>query len=78
MAKMTLKIPKGAVSMREGTIVAWKVGDGERVAVGQPLYDIETEKTTMEVGSPFEGVIRILEQAGRLLPVGHPIAEIQT
>lgn len=75
---MTLKIPKGAVSMREGTIVAWKVGDGDRVSVGQHLYDIETEKTTIEVPSPFEGVIRILEGAGQLLPVGHPIAEIQT
>lgn len=78
MAKMTLKIPKGAVSMREGTITEWKVADGARVAIGQHLYDIETEKTTMEVESPFEGVIRILEEAGRLLPVGHPIAEIQT
>lgn len=78
MAKMTLKIPKGAVSMREGTIVAWKVADGDKVSAGQHLYDIETEKTTIEVESPFEGTIRILEEAGRVLPVGHPIAEIQT
>ena len=75
---MTLKVPKGAVSMQEGTIVEWKVSDGDKVAVGQAIYDIETEKTTIEVDSPFAGVITILEQAGATLPVGHPIAEIQT
>lgn len=78
MAKMTLKVPKGAVSMQEGTIVEWKVANGDAVAVGQAIYDIETEKTTIEVESPFEGVITILEEAGATLPVGHPIAEIRT
>lgn len=78
MAKMTLKVPKGAVSMQEGTIVEWKVASGDTVEIGQTIYDIETEKTTIEVESPFAGVITILEQAGETLPVGHPIAEIRT
>jgi pyruvate dehydrogenase E2 component (dihydrolipoamide acetyltransferase) len=78
MAKMTLKIPKGAVSMQNGTIVAWKVASGDRVGVGDHLYDIETEKTTIEVQSPFAGVITILAETGQTLPVGHPIAEITT
>ena len=78
MAKMTLKIPKGAVSMQEGTIVAWKVNDGDHVDVGQPLYDIETEKTVIEVDSPFAGVIKILAEVGSKLPVGNSIAEIHT
>ena len=78
MAKMTLKIPKGAVSMQEGTIAEWMVEDGDHVSVGDHLYDIETEKTTMEVESPFEGTIKILAAAGETLPVGHPIAEIHT
>ena len=78
MAKMTLKIPKVAVSMRHGAIVAWKVESGARVGVGDHLYDIETEKTTVEVQSPFAGVITILAGAGQTLPVGHPIAEITT
>lgn len=78
MAKMTLKVPKGAVSMQSGTIVAWMVATGDTVTVGQHLYDIETEKTTIEVESPFEGVITILEEVGTTLAVGHPIAEIRT
>ena len=76
MAKMTLKVPKGAVSMQEGTITQWMVKDGDQVTVGQHLYDIETEKTTIEVECPFEGTIKILEPAGNVLAVGHPIAEI--
>ena len=78
MAKMTLKIPKGAVSMQQGTIVEWKVADGDTVAVGDHLYDIETEKSTIEVESPFAGTISILAQIGEALPVGHPVAEIHT
>ena len=78
MAKMTLKIPKGAVSMQEGTIVAWKVEDGDRVEAGQHIYDIESEKSVIEVESPFEGVIKIFAEVGSPLPVGHPIAEIHT
>lgn len=78
MAKMTLKVPKGAVSMQEGTITEWMVASGDKVTIGQHLYDIETEKTTMEVECPFEGTITILEEAGNVLPVGHPIAHIHT
>lgn len=76
MAKMTLKVPKGAVSIQAGTITDWLVADGDTVTLGQYIYDIETEKTTIEVECPFEGTIKILEAAGKALPVGHPIAEI--
>lgn len=78
MAKITLKMPKGAVSMQSGKIVEWKVATGDNISVGQPLYDVETEKTVIEVESPFEGEIKILEEAGQTLNVGHPIAEIHT
>ena len=78
MAKMTLKIPKGAVSMQEGIIVEWLVADGDKVSVGQHIYDIETEKSTIEIESPFEGTIKILAPVGEALPVGHPVAEIHT
>jgi pyruvate/2-oxoglutarate dehydrogenase complex dihydrolipoamide acyltransferase (E2) component len=78
MAKMTLKLPKVAVSMQEGTITEWKVKDGDRISVGDHIYDVESEKSTLEVESPFEGTIKILAEAGELLPVGHPVAEIHT
>ena len=77
MAKITLKLPKLAVSMREGTIVSWNVEDGERIAVGQVIYIVETDKTSTEIESPFEGVITRLVTAGEIVDVGAPIAEIR-
>jgi glutaconyl-CoA/methylmalonyl-CoA decarboxylase subunit gamma len=78
MAKMTLKLPKAAVSMQEGKIVEWFVPNGGQVTVGQKLYLLETEKTTMEVDSPFAGTVTVLGQVGTTYAVGHPIAEINT
>ena len=76
MAKMTLKLPKLAVSMQEGTLIEWLVTDGATVTLGQPLYVIETEKTSTEVESPFSGRIATIGIAGETYPVGTPIAEI--
>lgn len=78
MARITLKLPKLAVSMQEGTIVEWHVAAGDRVAIGQRLYTIETEKTSFEVESPFAGTLTPLAAAGETLKVGTPIAEILT
>ena len=78
MAKMTLKLPKLAVSMQEGTIVEWHIRDGDQVTVGRPLYTVETEKTSFEVESPFAGTIRTLATIGEAYAVGTPIAEIST
>ena len=76
MAKMTLKLPKLAVSMREGTITQWFVATGDVVAVGQKIYDVESEKTSVEIESPFAGTITVLAAIDETLPVGTPVAEI--
>jgi pyruvate/2-oxoglutarate dehydrogenase complex dihydrolipoamide acyltransferase (E2) component len=76
VAKMTLKLPKLAVSMQEGTITEWLVPDGAQVSVGQLIYLIETEKTTTEVESPFAGKISLLVDAGETYSVGTAIASI--
>lgn len=78
MPKVTLKLPKLAVSMQEGTIVEWHVGPGDHVTVGQRIYTIETEKTSFEVESPFAGIITPLVATGENLRVGTPIADILT
>lgn len=75
---MTLKLPKGAVSMQEGTIVEWMVVAGDAVAIGQPIYAVETEKTTLEIESPFAGIITPLVETGETLPVGARVATIET
>ena len=76
MARIILKVPKAAVSMQEGTLVEWFVDDGETVSVGQPLYSIETEKSALEIESPFAGTIKRIGLIGQTYQVGAPIAEI--
>ncbi|MEG3155668.1 biotin/lipoyl-containing protein [Sphingomonas sp. RB1R13] len=78
MSKMTLKLPKLAVSMQSGTLVEWLVASEDTVSVGQPIYAVETEKTSTEVASPFAGRIVTIGQIGENYPVGTPIAEIHT
>ena len=78
MAKMVLKLPKLAVSMQSGTLVEWLVATDDTVTLGQPIYVIETEKTSTEVASPFAGRIVAIGQIGEEYPVGTPIAEIHT
>lgn len=76
MAKITLKIPKTAITSQESLLVEWFIKDGETVSLGQPLYSIETEKSTLEIECPFEGVIKRLGKIGETYKVGDPIAEI--
>ena len=78
MATMTLKMPKGAVSMQNGIIAEWLVSAGDTVSVGQPIYAVETEKTTIEVECPFAGVITPIAEVGQTLPVGAPVATVET
>ncbi len=78
MARMILKLPKLAVSMQAGTLVEWLVATDDTVTLGQPIYVIETEKTSTEVASPFAGRIVTTATTGEEYPVGTPIAEIHT
>lgn len=72
----TLKIPKAAVSMQEGTLTQWLVADGQPVVEGQPIYVLELEKSTMDVESPAAGVLRHVGVAGTTYKVGEVIGEI--
>lgn len=72
----TLRIPKAAVSMQEGTLTEWLVADGAKVTEGQPIYVLELEKSTMDVESPAEGFLRQVGVAGTTYKVGEVIGEI--
>jgi pyruvate dehydrogenase E2 component (dihydrolipoamide acetyltransferase) len=62
-------LPKVDMDMDDGIITEWKVAPGDRVRQGQILFDIETNKSVMEVESPGSGVIR------DLAPItGEPVA----
>ena len=73
----TVTMPKLGFDMAEGTLVRWVIQAGEPVAKGSVLAEIETDKATVEVESPYEGQLaRHLVQAGDIVPVNTPIAVI--
>jgi pyruvate dehydrogenase E2 component (dihydrolipoamide acetyltransferase) len=74
MTEVTM--PSLSDSMQEGTILSWLREDGEHVAVGDELVEIETDKATMTYESPAEGTLRIVAGVGETLPVGAPIAQL--
>jgi pyruvate dehydrogenase E2 component (dihydrolipoamide acetyltransferase) len=70
-------MPKTGAEMEEGKIVSWKKQPGERVATGEILLEIETDKATMDVESPATGVLlRSLFAADEKVPATHLIAVI--
>jgi len=63
--------------MDEGKIVAWRKREGESVAAGEILFEVETDKATMEVESPASGIVRkVLIGEGETAPVATVIALI--
>lgn len=63
-------MPKAGMAMEEGTVIKWLKKIGEHVDSGEPLLEIETDKTSMEVESPAAGyLIKTLKDAGDVVPV---------
>jgi pyruvate dehydrogenase E2 component (dihydrolipoamide acetyltransferase) len=52
-------LPKVDMDMDHGSISKWHVKDGDTVKKGQAVFEIETDKSAMEIESPGDGVIRI-------------------
>jgi pyruvate dehydrogenase E2 component (dihydrolipoamide acetyltransferase) len=69
-------MPRLSDSMEEGTILKWLKADGEQVARGEPLAEIETDKATLTYESDAGGVLTIVAPAGETLPIGSVIARL--
>jgi pyruvate/2-oxoglutarate dehydrogenase complex dihydrolipoamide acyltransferase (E2) component len=69
-------VPKIGFSMNEGVLSEWLVEDGAQVSEGQPLYSLESDKSTNEVESPATGTLKIIGEVGETYEVGTVIAEI--
>ena len=70
-------MPQMGYDMREGTVVKWYKGEGEEVARGEVIADIETDKATVEFEAYTSGVLRrIIADEGVSIPVGELIAVI--
>src|SRR5262249_10988026 len=73
----TFRLPDLGEGVAEGEIARWLVEVGQEVAEDDPLVEIETDKTTVEIPSPVAGVVSgILVDAGSVVPIGTALVEI--
>src|SRR5213593_620740 len=72
-----VQMPKLSDTMTEGTLVAWKKKKGDKVAAGEVIAEIETDKATMEWEAPEDGTLtEIYVEEGGKVDVGVKIAFI--
>jgi len=75
---MDVTLPRLADSLVDGVVSRWLKQPGERVARGEPLVEVETDKVNSEIESPYDGVLtEVLVQEGATVPVGEVIARIE-
>jgi pyruvate dehydrogenase E2 component (dihydrolipoyllysine-residue acetyltransferase) len=65
------KLPDLGEGLTEGEIARWLVQEGQEIAEDDPLVEVQTDKTTVEIPSPAAGVVSsILVAEGEVVPVG--------
>ena len=65
------RLPDLGEGLTEGEVARWLVAEGSEVGEDDPLVEIQTDKATVEIPSPYEGtVLRILVPEGEVAPVG--------
>ncbi len=70
-------MPALGMAQDTGLIIAWRKALGDAVAIGDPLFDVETDKTTMEVEAAHAGFLtEIRADPGANVPIGETIAVI--
>jgi pyruvate dehydrogenase E2 component (dihydrolipoamide acetyltransferase) len=73
-AERVFAMPDLGEGLEEGEIVEWLVAEGDAVELNQPLVEVETAKATVEIPSPFAGVVASLHGAiGSTILVGAPL-----
>jgi pyruvate dehydrogenase E2 component (dihydrolipoamide acetyltransferase) len=71
-----VKLPRLGQGMESGTIVRWLKSEGEQVAKGEPLYELDTDKVTQEVEAEADGVLLKIAIPEGEVEVGRTIAFI--
>ena len=72
---VTIEMPKLSDTMSVGTVVKWHKSVGDKVANGDTLAEIETDKATMELENFEDGILlKILVEEGEEAPIGSPLA----
>jgi pyruvate/2-oxoglutarate dehydrogenase complex dihydrolipoamide acyltransferase (E2) component len=74
----TVVVPKsGGVTSTKAIVSRWLKKEGDKIKLGDPLVELETEKISYELESPYAGVLlKILAQETAEVPVGDPLCQI--
>jgi pyruvate/2-oxoglutarate dehydrogenase complex dihydrolipoamide acyltransferase (E2) component len=73
---VSIRIPRLGVTVQEVTLLEWKVQDGDRVAKGDVIAVMETDKVETELEAPADGVVEIDAELGGVYPIGAVIGEV--
>ena len=72
-------MPRLGEIVTEGTILRWLKAEGDGISVDEPLCEVETDKVTAELPSPFSGTVQsFLVEEGQTVDVGVDIALVET
>jgi len=79
MSQTTLKLEQLSLTMLEGTLVKWRKNQGEPVAEGDLLYEVETDKIVTGIESPVTGYLgEVFVAEGSRVPTGTELCIIDT
>ena len=76
MTVLPVIMPKLGAYTEDVLLSVWLVGEGEQVAPGRAIFELETEKTTAEVESETGGFVHHLVRVGQAVPIGATVALI--
>jgi pyruvate dehydrogenase E2 component (dihydrolipoamide acetyltransferase) len=70
-------MPALEMAQETGKLLSWRKKEGDAIAKGEPLLDVETDKAVVEIESPADGILAgVKAHAGDVIPVGQTIAWI--
>lgn len=74
---ISIVMPALGLAQESGKVLAWRKKEGEAVAKGEPLLEVETDKAVVEIEAPADGILAgVKAEAGSVLAVGKTIAWI--
>src|SRR5688500_13997780 len=73
MAERTFALPDLGEGLEDAVLADWLVAEGAEVELNQPIAEIETAKSVVEMPSPYAGrIVRLHAAAGETVAVGAP------
>lgn len=76
--EVEIKVPGVGESITEGLLAAWAVSDGTVVIEGQAIFELETDKTTIDVTAPATGTLSITVKEGTEVTINQVVGMIDT